>query len=103
MTDRKKPGVAFWATVVVVVALVAYPLSFGPACWITSRLNRGADLVPVVYRPITWAMVAQPQTDATIDRVIMWYAGVGAAKNWEWGYILTPDVRWEWIEAGSPP
>ena len=27
--NRKKPGVAFWATVVVVVVLVAYPLSFG--------------------------------------------------------------------------
>jgi hypothetical protein len=34
MTDRKKPGVAFWATVALVVVLVAYPLSFGPACWI---------------------------------------------------------------------
>jgi hypothetical protein len=33
MTSRKNPGVAFWATVVVVVVLVAYPLSFGPACW----------------------------------------------------------------------
>jgi hypothetical protein len=31
--DRKKPGVAFWATVVVVVAL-AYPLSSGPAVWL---------------------------------------------------------------------
>jgi hypothetical protein len=31
--DRKKPGVAFWATAVVVVVLVAHPLSFGPACW----------------------------------------------------------------------
>ena len=28
-SDRNKPGVAFWATVVVVVVLVAYPLSFG--------------------------------------------------------------------------
>ena len=27
---RKKPGVAFWVTVVVVAALVGYPLSFGP-------------------------------------------------------------------------
>ena len=27
----KKPSVAFWATVVLVVVLVAYPLSFGPA------------------------------------------------------------------------
>jgi len=32
MTVRKKPGVAFWATVVMVVVLVLYPLSFGPAC-----------------------------------------------------------------------
>jgi hypothetical protein len=29
MTDRKKPGMAFWATVVLVAAL-AYPLSIGP-------------------------------------------------------------------------
>ena len=28
-SDRKKPGVAFWTTVVVVVLLVGYPLSFG--------------------------------------------------------------------------
>ncbi len=27
MTDRKQPGVAYWATVVVVVGLLAYPLS----------------------------------------------------------------------------
>ena len=27
MTDRQKPGVAFWATVVVVAVLLAYPLS----------------------------------------------------------------------------
>jgi hypothetical protein len=50
-SDRKKPGVAFWATVV--VALVAYPLSFGPACWSTERdpmtLNR---IAPRIYWPI---------------------------------------------------
>ena len=51
-TDRKQPGVAFWATVVVFAAL-AYPISFGPACWITSRTNIGARMVAVVYRPIT--------------------------------------------------
>jgi hypothetical protein len=38
MTDRKKPGVAFWATVVV-VAVLAYPLSFGPACWVSGRVE----------------------------------------------------------------
>lgn len=37
MTSGKKPGVAL--TVVLFVLLVAYPLSFGPACWIVSRLE----------------------------------------------------------------
>jgi len=36
MSDRKKPGVAVWATVVVACQLL-YPISFGPACWINSR------------------------------------------------------------------
>ena len=34
MTSRKKPGVAFWATVVVVVLLVAYPFTWGPWVWL---------------------------------------------------------------------
>jgi hypothetical protein len=29
MTDRKKPGVAFWATVALVGVLFVYPLSWG--------------------------------------------------------------------------
>jgi hypothetical protein len=36
MTDRKKPGVAFWATVVMVVAL-AYPLSLFPIRMLEKR------------------------------------------------------------------
>ena len=30
MTSRKKPGVAFWATVALVAVVVGYPLSMGP-------------------------------------------------------------------------
>ena len=44
MTDRKKPGVAFWVTVAVVVVL-AYPASYGPAVWITVRLDNPEPLV----------------------------------------------------------
>jgi hypothetical protein len=96
--SHKKPGVAFWATVVVVVGLVAYPLSFGPACWITSRLDRGADLIPVLYRPLTWAM--SPEHGTTINRVSTWYAKVGAAENWEWG----PSWNMNYFGAvGNPP
>ena len=47
MTDRKKPGMAFWVTVALVAVLVGYPLRFGPP----SLLEAGADAVveaPVV-------------------------------------------------------
>src|SRR5579871_4177494 len=37
MTSRKKPGVAFWATVALVVVLVSYLLSFGPICRVIER------------------------------------------------------------------
>jgi hypothetical protein len=36
MADRKKPGMAFWATVVVVVA-VLYPASTGPLVWLDAH------------------------------------------------------------------
>src|SRR5690242_19249125 len=52
MTSRKKPGVAFWATVVM-VALLAYPLSMGPVCWICDRNSQIVD-VPTVYTPVGW-------------------------------------------------
>ena len=47
-SDRKKPGVAFWASVVLVVALVGYPLSFGPAVWLAAR-----GVIP--KSPVKWA------------------------------------------------
>ena len=76
-SDRKKPGVAFWATVVVVVVLLAYPLSFGPACWGATRLGPSFwDRVESVYRPIlrAWYVLPPPAADA-----IGWYANLGAA------------------------
>jgi hypothetical protein len=51
--DRKKPGVAFWATVVVVVAML-YLLSFGPFVWLYTRHqlpNRAAAAGVYVYYP----------------------------------------------------
>jgi hypothetical protein len=78
MTDRKKPGVAFWATVVVVVVL-AYPLSFGPVLWIDSQ---GDDsIIPdwavaaldTLYYPITAAMDNGPPI---ICAPLRWYLGL---------------------------
>ena len=73
MTSRKQPGVAFWATVVVVVVLVVYPLSFGPACWLVSH-----DFLPLkstwhFYRPIGWLANEGPEVTAC---PIYWWARV---------------------------
>jgi len=55
--DRNKTGAAFRATVVVVVGLLLYVLSFGPACWAVGRGKLGARPAAVIYRPLavlTW-------------------------------------------------
>gem|GEM_PF-6477504 len=50
-TDCKKPGVAFWATVAVVVALL-YVASFGPAVSLCYRARDCNHAVGIIYRPI---------------------------------------------------
>ena len=55
MTDlKKKPGVAFWATVGVVCLPLIYMLSFGPACWWCSRSAalEGRKPRDTVYYPV---------------------------------------------------
>ena len=59
MTDRKKPGVAFCATVVMAVVVAGYPLSFGPAYWLWHRPECpvwAKNAVDFTYQPIwsTW-------------------------------------------------
>ncbi len=100
MTDdqKKNPGLAFYATIVVVAVLIGYPLSFGPACWITSRTDVGASAIPIIYLPLTWAMSPNSDDTAT-NRISTWYAKVRAAEDWEWGPVHDPagrHVGWMW-------
>jgi hypothetical protein len=90
MTSRKKPGVAFWATVALVVVIVGYPLSFGPACWISSHFaNDESAFVSAAYRPIFWLYVhGHRQCASAIDRI----AGFGASPGWEMGHDMLDDV-----------
>ena len=56
MADRKKPGVALGASVVLVVLLVAYPLSFGPALWLQDREWCPVwvtNMIEILYVPIS--------------------------------------------------
>jgi hypothetical protein len=76
--QRKKPGVSFWTTVILVVVLVAYPLSFGPACWYA---NGNAEAMPWFkrfYWPIGLAAVNAP---ASLNRLIRKYALYGCPNG----------------------
>jgi hypothetical protein len=76
MTSRKKPGVAFWAIVGAVVLLLAYPLSFGPACWIASRQQPSGEDVSAAYRPILWFWASYPKS--WLSSALADYVSVGA-------------------------
>jgi hypothetical protein len=55
---RKKPGWAFWTTVVVVVvlALVVYTLSWGPACWLAAQPGASGTELPPAFRIFYWPL-----------------------------------------------
>jgi hypothetical protein len=60
--SRKKPGVAFWATVAVVAVLV-YVLSTGPVGLLYHKLGRPHWLYlteSYVYGPLLWTMDNSP-------------------------------------------
>src|SRR5262245_25127991 len=69
-SSSKKPGAAFWTTVVLVVALVGNPLSFGQACWLADRRVVPIHETATVYRPILAAAYRGP---VAIRRALQWY------------------------------
>lgn len=72
MTSRKKPGVAFWATVGL-VAVLLYVASFGPACGILHHLGDPDYALPAywfIYAPIIWTYENGPER---IRDTIEWY------------------------------
>jgi hypothetical protein len=97
MTEsKKKPGVAFWATVVVVVVLVGYPLGFGPACWMNCRTGWiGRESLSNLYRPII--RLAQGNRNDTTSKIILWWASAGADEG-TLAFVLDDHIEWgsEW-------
>ena len=101
--NRKRPGATFWATAALAAAL-AYPVSFGPACWISSRCNRGERFVSLAYRPIARLLPRERGDSSRAAPVIRWYSRLGARDGWEW--ILVADApcaidtaEWHWERA----
>jgi hypothetical protein len=92
MSDRQTSGIGFWAVIVVVAAL-AYALSFGPACWIVARAELIPELVNSSYRPvISLYNLAGNHKITPIETTIRWYAMLGIPAQSDWGFY---PVDWE--------
>jgi hypothetical protein len=82
MADRNKPGVAFWVTVVVVVVLVAYPLSLWPAWRFWALLGQPKWLLislQRIYAPL-WAVA--PFVPGEFEAWAEGYCNAGAWLHW---------------------
>jgi hypothetical protein len=93
-----------WAkwTVVGLMAIlpVLYVASFGPACWITSWANGGADVVNTVYEPIIWLLENGPDSwAAAVDS----YSRVGASEKWHWEKWRGKETISKWAPRRSRP
>jgi len=65
MTSRKKPGMAFWATVALVWVLVGYLLSIGPVYSITMKYwgdipEWGTGVLGWYCYPLQWVVDSGP-------------------------------------------
>ena len=99
MTPRKHPSAAFWITVALVAVLVGYPLSFGPACWISSRIGRDywrgrtcKKIVADTYQPILrfcW------ENDTVFANSFSRYASLFADPGWKIYYNGTMN-QYQW-------
>ena len=84
MTDdqNKKPTAGFWITVALLAVLLLYPLSLGPACWLSSQFMAGSSVVTTTYRPIL--VVASLDVNPTVKKWIEWYSQMAARRGWRW-------------------
>ena len=83
MASSRKPTAEFWITVAFLAVLVGYPISFGPACWVSSRHGRSssAEIVSHIYAPAIRVCSRCP--NFVLD-FAWWYSEVGAANNYRW-------------------
>jgi hypothetical protein len=98
---RNEPNKPVWPWIVGLLVLtpVLYAISFGPACWISSRAVVGDDAISVIYLPITWIMDGNEK----IADQINWYAQIGATRGWGWIKWDVGNETWRWMFVSPPP
>jgi hypothetical protein len=80
MTDRKKPGVAFWATVALGMVLVGYPLAVAALGYSNGRwaASPGIHATRWILAPVhLLRSIAPTLTANTVDEFYRWFWRLG--------------------------
>ena len=100
MSDGRKTPLGPWVAVLIGLP-VLYVVSFGPACWTTSRTNSGAGIIPVVYAPIVKCLSSKKMW---LRWTVSKFSTLGAPPEWTWrpddeipirNKIVMPE-HWKW-------
>ena len=73
MNDRK-PSVVLSVTMFLAATVLLYPVSFGPAVWLSARGSVDTATLETIYFPIIWAAVHGP---ASFQNATEWWGSFG--------------------------
>ncbi len=96
--NRKKHGPVFWAIVALGVIL-GYPLSFGPACWISERLEDDGKVLSCLYSPVIRIFVLGKSQ--TARDMAMKYLYWGLRRNAHSSLSNGGSISWRYFGRGS--
>jgi hypothetical protein len=84
-----------WAkrvAIALIVALIVYPLSIGPATWLDERGLLPVSAVPLIFLPLFWTYESGPRS---IRVATDWYIGVWSNKAND-GILFDPVESISW-------
>jgi hypothetical protein len=67
MSDEPKKRSRAWIGWALLAAMVLYPLSLGPVCWLAPQSSD--ETINKVYAPIDWLR----SRSETVDNAVVWY------------------------------
>jgi len=79
----KRRSRRFWIIAIALLPLW-YVVSFGPACWVSSRTNFGNKVVAQTYWPLIQGIFQRSEFD-WFYQSMHWYSRLAADKKWRWG------------------
>ena len=77
------------------IVAALYVMSFGPACWITSRTGVGISAIEVAYQPIMRGV----RGPFLVREIIIAYAEFAADPQWHFG-VNGPVMPWSPVRWG---